>query len=150
VSVVIVSTAIAAEPATPPSPPAAGAAEAPSDGLSPDVLVARAQLLATKQDWPQAEQGYRDAIERHAERADAWRGLGYVLRKQGRPPEALDAYEKATTLAPEDYDAWLGLGETYVALGRVADAEKVLERLRERDRRNAATLHHVITTKTPR
>ena len=68
----------------------------------------------------------------------------------GQPREALAAYEKATGLAPEDYDAWLGLGETYVALGRTADAEKVLERLRERDRRNAATLHHVITTKTPR
>jgi tetratricopeptide (TPR) repeat protein len=148
----IVPTAIAAEPAAspPPSPPAAGAAEAPSDGLSPDVLVARAQLLATKQDWMQAEQAYRDALERDAERADAWRGLGYVLRKQNRPSEAVKAYEKAVALTPEDTDAVLGLGETYVVLGRVPDAEKLLEQLRERDRRNAATLHHVITTGKPR
>lgn len=152
VAVTIASAAIAAEPATAPAPdaPAPGTAEAPDEGLSPDVLVARAQLSALKQDWAQAEQGYRDALERDAERADAWRGLGYVLRKENRPREALAAYEKATGLAPEDYDAWLGLGETYVALGRTADAEKVLERLREHDRRNAATLHHVITTKTPR
>jgi tetratricopeptide (TPR) repeat protein len=152
VAVTIAAAVVAAEPAAAPAPetPAAGATEGPSDSLSPEVLVARAQLSALKQDWVQAERGYRDALERDAGRADAWRGFGYVLRKQNRPSEALDAYQKATALAPEDYDAWLGLGETYVALGRVSDAEKVLERLKEHDRRHAATLHHVITTKTPR
>ena len=137
----------AAEPA-PSGEPEAGETEAP--GPSVDTLVARAQLCAVKQDWTQAEEVYHDALDKDPERADAWRGLGYVLHKQGKTADALKAYEKAHELAPADGETLLGLGETYVATGRTADAKPLLEKLRAVDKRAAATLEWIIKTGKPR
>jgi Flp pilus assembly protein TadD len=138
---------LAAEPAPQPS---AAATAVESDGPSIDTLVARAQLLASKQDWTQAEEVFRTVLDRDPERAAAWRGLGYVLRKQGHDAVARAAYEKALALAPADPDTLLGLGETYVAVDRTPDAKLLLERLRPLDRRHAATLDYVIRTGKPR
>jgi Flp pilus assembly protein TadD len=103
-----------------------------------------------KQDWSQAERVYREALDKDPERAEAWRGLGYVLRKQGQTAEARAAYEKASELTPADGETLLGLGETYVASGRTADAKPLLERLRALDKRAAATLDWIIKTGKPR
>jgi len=130
--------------AEPPSRAEPGAAEA--EGPSVDSLVARAQLCAMKQDWTQAEDVYHEALDKDPERADAWRGLGYVLRKEDRTAEARAAYEKAFELAPADAETLLGLGETYVASGRSADAKPLLEKLRALDKRAAATLEWIIKT----
>lgn len=140
-------TGHAAEPA-PGGEPEAGEAE--TQGPSVDSLVTRAQLFAVKQDWTQAEEIYHDALDKDPERADAWRGLGYVLRKQGKTAEARAAYEKALELAPADAETLLGLGETYVASGRTADAKPLLERLRAVDKRAAATLDWIIKSGKPR
>ncbi|HWP67554.1 MAG TPA: tetratricopeptide repeat protein [Candidatus Limnocylindria bacterium] len=142
---VLATAGHAAEPA----PPADREAAEP-EGPSVDALVARAQLCAVKQDWEQAETIYHEALERDPDRADAWRGLGYVLRKRGQPSEARAAYEQALALAPSDGEALLGLGETYVAVGRMDDATMILERLRAVDKRAAATLHWIIRTEKPR
>jgi Flp pilus assembly protein TadD len=139
--------ALAAEPS---APPAAGAPAADGEGPSLDALVARAHLGAVKQDWTHAEALFREALDKDADRADAWRGLGYVLRKQGHAEDARAAYEKALELAPADSETLLGLGETYVALGRASDATALLERLRTVDKRNAATLDWIIRTGKPR
>ena len=143
---------LAAEPAPAPTAeaPAVEPPAADAEGPSIDVLVARAQLSAVKQDWTHAEAGFREVLDRDPERADAWRGLGYVLRKQGHAEDARSAYEKALELAPADPEALLGLGETYVALGRTSDAKALLERLRAVDKRNAATLDWIIRTGKPR
>jgi Flp pilus assembly protein TadD len=133
----------AAEPAARPEPDAAAAEP---EGPSVDALVARAQLLAVKQDWTQAEEVFRAALDKDPERADAWRGLGYLLRKQGHGSDARTAYEKALELAPADPETLLGLGETYVSVGRTPDAKRLLERLRAVDKRHAATLDYVIRT----
>lgn len=145
--VALVGRGMAAEPATGGAP---DAATAEPEGPSTDVLVARAQLSAVKQDWTQAEEVFREALDKDGERADAWRGLGYVLRKQGHGDDARAAYEKALELAPADPETLLGLGETYVAIGRVPDAKALLERLRAVDKRNAATLDWIIRTGKPR
>jgi len=139
--------ALAAEPA---APPAAGAPAVDGEGTSVDALVARAHLGAVKQDWTYAEALFREALDKDADRADAWRGLGYVLRKQGHVEDARAAYEKALELAPADSETLLGLGETYVALGRASDATVLLERLGIVDKRNAATLDWIIRTGKPR
>ena len=141
------TSARAADP-EPPHPDTAAPAYAA--GPSVDVLVARAQLAAVKQDWAQAAEVFREALDKDPERADAWRGLGYVLRKQGHGSEARTAYEKALGLAPTDPETLLGLGETYVSVGRKDDAKMLLERLRAVDKRNAATLDWVIRTGKPR
>jgi Flp pilus assembly protein TadD len=143
-SILVLSTpGLAAEPV--PHPESEAAATEPA-GPTAEMLVARAQLLAVKQDWPQAEEVFRAALDKDPERADAWRGLGYVLRKQGHGSDARSAYEKALELAPADPETLLGLGETYVSVGRTPDAKPLLERLRAVDKRHAATLDYVIKT----
>ena len=151
--VLAVGRGFAAEPAAPPAaetPPTAEAPAPDSEGPSADALIGRAQLGAVKQDWAHAEELFRDALDKDSDRADAWRGLGYVLRKQGHAEDARAAYEKALELSPADSETLLGLGETYVALGRRADATALLERLRAVDKRNAATLDWIIRTGKPR
>jgi Flp pilus assembly protein TadD len=133
-----------------PAPHPDTAARSEAAGPSVDVLVARAQLYAVKQDWTQAAEVFHEALDKDPERADAWRGLGYVLRKQGHGSEARSAYEKALELAPADPETLLGLGETYVSVGRKDDAKMLLQRLRDVDKRNAATLERVIETGKPR
>jgi Flp pilus assembly protein TadD len=153
VVVALLASARCAPGAEPPASVAPAPPSAPStraDDPPVDVLAARGQLLSVKQDWPQAEEVFRAALDKDAERGDVWRGLGYVLRKQGRTSDALQAYERATSLAPNDPDALLGLGECYVALGRKEDAAALVERLRDLDKRHAATLHHVIEAGKPR
>jgi len=144
----ILALCAASRAAEPPSHAEPEAAE--SEGPSVDMLVTRAQLCAVKQDWSQAESVYREALDKDPERADAWRGLGYVLRKQGQTADARAAYEKALELAPADGETLLGLGETYVAAGRTADAKPLLKKLREVDKRAAATLEWIIKSGKPR
>lgn len=139
---VLVARALAANPGGGVEPGAATETEGPSV----DSLVTRANLAAVKQDWTQADAVYREALERDPLRADAWRGLGYVLRKEGHGSDARAAYEKALELAPTDAETLLGLGETYVSVGRTPDAALLLDRLRAVDRRHAATLDWVIRT----
>jgi Flp pilus assembly protein TadD len=143
-SLLLLSTpALAAEPAAHSEPEAA---VTEPQGPALDTLVAHAQLFAVKQNWTQAEELFRAALDKDPERADAWRGLGYVLRKEGHGSDARTAYEKALELAPADPETLLGLGETYVSVGRMPDAKRLLERLRAVDKRHAATLDYVIKT----
>ena len=141
----LATTGQAAEPPSRAEPEAAE-----PEGPTVDALVARAQLCAVKQDWTQAENVYHEALDKDPERADAWRGLGYVLRKENKTAEARAAYEKAYELAPADGETLLGLGETYVASGRTADAKPLLEKLRAIDKRAAATLEWIVKTGKPR
>jgi Flp pilus assembly protein TadD len=148
VLLLVLSLCVASRAAEPPSRAEPEAAE--PEGPSVGALVARAQLCAVKQDWAQAEEVYQQALDKDPERADAWRGLGYVLRKRGQTVDARAAYERALELAPTDGETMLGLGETYVAGGRTADARRLLDRLRQIDKRAAATLDWVIKTGKPR
>jgi tetratricopeptide (TPR) repeat protein len=51
---------------------------------------------AKRRDWKAAEAAYRDALRGRAAFPEAWNGLGYVLRHQGRYEESVRAYHEAT------------------------------------------------------
>jgi cytochrome c-type biogenesis protein CcmH/NrfG len=55
------------------------------------------------------------------------------LRKQQRYPESLDAYAEALRLQPDFPEALEYLGEAFVKMGRLEDARRVLDRLRDLD-----------------
>ena len=66
--------------------------------------------------------------------------LGYALRHQGRYAESLAAYDTALKLKPNFPEALEYLGEAYVKMGRMAEARRVLERLRPLDAGRAQEL----------
>ena len=75
---------------------------------------------------------------------EAWNGLGFALRNQGKYAESLKAYDQALRLRPDYPDALEYLGEAYVKLGRLEDARRVLERLTPLDRERARELSEAI------
>jgi tetratricopeptide (TPR) repeat protein len=102
------------------------------------------QRLAAAKEWADAERAYRDAIALRRDIPEAWNGLGYALRQQGRYTESISAYEVALRLRPQYPQALEYLGEAYVKLGRLDDAREILARLRPLDAHEAEELAEAI------
>jgi Flp pilus assembly protein TadD len=110
--------------------PEPAAPTAPST-VSPERRYNEGLALARQRDWRGAEGAYRDALRARPTLAEAWNGLGYALRHQARYEESVRAYQEALRLRPVYPEALEYLGEAYVQMGRMADARRLLQRLRE-------------------
>ena len=97
-----------------------------------------------KKDWRRAAQAYEAALKEREAFPEAWNGLGYSLRQQGKYPEAIRAYDRALKLRPDYAEALEYLGEAYVKMGRLDDARAVLRRLEPLDQKEAAELRATI------
>ena len=109
--------------------PAAPAVPAPA--VSPERRYNEGLALAKRRDWRGAETAYRDALRARPTLAEAWNGLGYALRNQGKYEESVRAYYEALRLRPAYPEALEYLGEAYVQMGRIDEARRLLERLLE-------------------
>lgn len=94
--------------------------------------------------WQVAAGSFQKAVNLKPAFPEAWNELGYALRNQGNYPESLKAYDEALRLRPNFPEALEYLGEAYVKLGRVDDANKILERLKPLDAARAAELSEAI------
>jgi tetratricopeptide (TPR) repeat protein len=127
-------------PAAPPaSPPAVSPERRFNEGLA----------LAKRRDWRGAEAAYRDALRARPTLAEAWNGLGYALRNQGKYEESVRAYHEALRLRPAYPAALEYLGEAYVQMGRLEEARRLLERLRELNAPEAEDLARAIADAAP-
>lgn len=97
-----------------------------------------------KKDWRKASQSYEAAIKQRESFPEAWNGLGYSLRQQGKYPEAIKAYDRALKLRPDYAEALEYLGEAYVKMGKLDEARAVLARLEPLDKKEAAELREAI------
>lgn len=95
-------------------------------------------------DWTAAVAAFRRVVALRPDFPDAWNELGYALRNAGRYGESLDAYGEALRLRPDFPEALEYLGEAYVELGRLADARRILDRLRALDASRAQELAEAI------
>ena len=84
------------------------------DAASGDVALGELDAAAEK---------YREATARLPESFEAWHGLGMVLMKLGRFPEAIEAGLRAVALNPNDQLAWSSLSIFYVKNGQIPEAE---------------------------
>lgn len=102
-------------------------------------------VAATKaKEWSVAAAAFAKAVEMKPAYAEAWNGLGYALRNQGKYPESIKAYDEALRLRPSYPEALEYLGEAYVKMGRLDDARRVLERLKPLDAGMARELSETI------
>ena len=70
--------------------------------------------------------------------------LGYVyLQQPGHTPEAVAEFQKARDYMGDDAETLAALGNAYAAAGRRADAQKVLETLREHSQRGYVSPYFV-------
>lgn len=97
-----------------------------------------------KKDWRRAVQSYEAAIKQREAFPEAWNGLGFSLRQQGKYPEAVAAYDRALKLRPDYAEALEYLGEAYVKMGKLDEARAVLGRLEPLDKKEAAALKATI------
>ena len=121
-----------------PTPPPTGLPPAAEQQYVAGVTATRAK------EWRAAAAAFTRAVELKPTYAEAWNGLGYALRNQGKYAESLEAYGEALRLRPDYPDALEYLGEAYVKMGRLADARRVLERLKPLDPGRARELSEAI------
>ena len=132
-----------------PAPVAADMTPAPPPSRMPPAPSAeheyRRGVEATRaKEWSVAATAFGRAVEMKPAYPEAWSGLGYALRNQGRYPESLKAYDEALRLRPDYPEALEYLGEAYVKMGRLDEARRVLERLRPLDAGMARELAEAI------
>lgn len=131
------------------SPVAADMTPAPPRSRMPPAPSAEQEyghgVAATKaKEWSVAAAAFAKAVEMKPVYAEAWNGLGYALRNQGKYPESIKAYDEALRLRPDYPEALEYLGEAYVKMGRLDDARRVLERLKPLDAGMARELSETI------
>jgi Flp pilus assembly protein TadD len=121
-----------------PTPPPSGLPSASEQQYVQGVAATRAK------EWSVAAAAFAKAVELQPTYAEAWNGLGYALRNQGRYAESLKAYHEALRLRPDYPEALEYLGEAYVKMGRLDDARRALDRLKPLDAGRAAELAEAI------
>jgi tetratricopeptide (TPR) repeat protein len=117
-----------------PAPPPSGIPTRSEQQYIQGVTATRAK------EWSVAAAAFAKAVEIKPTYAEAWNGLGYALRHQGKYAESLKAYNEALRLRPDYSEALEYLGEAYVKMGRLDDARRVLDRLKPLDAGRAAEL----------
>ena len=73
--------------------------------------------------YPEAEQIAVDITKIFPENAFGWKGLGAVIKSQGRAAASLEPMKNAVALAPEDAEAHINLGNILKDLGHFDEAE---------------------------
>jgi Flp pilus assembly protein TadD len=90
--------------------------------------------------WPNAEASFREATELKPDFPEAWSELGHALKKRGLYDDSVKAYQEALRLRPDFPQAMEYLGETYALMGKRAEAQALLDRLRPLDAKLARQL----------
>jgi Flp pilus assembly protein TadD len=73
-------------------------------------------------------------------RSDVHSDLGTAYEGTGKLPEAIAEYEKAVELANGDLDPVASLAHAYAAIGRRADAEKIIRDIEQKSKSGKASL----------
>lgn len=90
-----------------------------------------ADIRSKAGDDAEAERLYRAAVEIYPDFQEAQTGLGGVLLRLHRAPEAVEALERATKLNPQDRTAWYRLAQAEHALGKVEEQRAALARYQQ-------------------
>jgi tetratricopeptide (TPR) repeat protein len=78
--------------------------------------------------YPQALDSFAAALRVQPKNADALRGIGLVLRRQGRWVESAERFRTVADLDPKDADRAFGLGFSSELAGRYAEADRAYAR----------------------
>jgi len=122
IAVMLVRRPDAVPAAPPPQVPRKTPSVPDADRTANAELAAAASQHYQREDWPQAEQLYREYVRRSPQESWAWERLGHVLLVQGRYADAVEAGTKAIELGPPSSTAWNNIGLSLLRLGNLAGA----------------------------
>jgi tetratricopeptide (TPR) repeat protein len=80
-------------------------------------------------EFAEAVQTYRQALQLNPGSSDAHHNLGMTWQAQGRAGEALAEFEEAVRLDPNRVDTWTQLGFLYATQNKMPEAEKAFREL---------------------
>ncbi|HEY5743515.1 MAG TPA: tetratricopeptide repeat protein [Terrimicrobiaceae bacterium] len=105
------------------------------------------ELMKQKR-FAQAQTKFEEAVKMDPKFAEAYNNLAFTLRKQGpaNNQQSLTFYNKAIQLKPKLAEAYMYRGILYSQMGRKADAEADLARLKKLDSRLAKELEEYFKT----
>lgn len=103
--------------------------------------IATAEAALQRGDLPIAESGYRAALDRDPENAEALYGLGWTWHLAGRDDMAQDAFQQCVNAHPDSALGYKGLGSVAMAGGNAALAAKRFEEALARAPGDAAVRH---------
>ncbi len=115
--------------------PAPPAAHNPGGGLGwgAGIEVARnaraAQQALKKKNYPEAVQFAGRAANAAPQNTELWFLLGYSCRLAGRYQASVDAYQRGLKNEPSSVHGLSGLAQTYARMGRIAEANDLLQRV---------------------
>lgn len=92
-------------------------------------LARAAELALQKGDYLQALDYAQRAARGASNDPQLWFLLGYTARLAKRYPLSADAYSRGLRLSPSTLDGVSGLAQTYGAMGRTAEAERLLQQV---------------------
>ena len=109
-----------------------------ADPGNPQILYEKAWALARQGLLPQAEQTYRDIIDKRPNFWPAYNNLGVILTREAKYDQAAEAFARAGAAAPKVAQPMANLAQTYLELGRRDDARTALnESLRRAESEDA-------------
>lgn len=105
------------------------------------------ELLKGKR-FAQAQKKFEQAVKLDPTFAEAYNNLAFTLRRQGSAnyQKSLELYNKAIQLKPKLAEAYMYRGVLYTQMGRKADAQADLARLKKLNVRLAKELEEYIRT----
>jgi eukaryotic-like serine/threonine-protein kinase len=104
-----------------------------ADPGNPDVLYHKAWALAHTGKLEEAEQAYRDILDKRPNFWPAYNNLGVILTLNSKYEEAAKAFAAAGAAAPKVAQPMGNLAQTYIELGRHDDARAALIESLRRD-----------------
>jgi len=138
-----VTIALAAGSESMPEPPKA-TKSVPKSAPSAESVYNEGLTLKAAGKWAEAEAAFREATQLKPDFPEAWSELGHAQKKRGLYDDSVKAYEEALRLRPAFPQAMEYLGETYVYMGKRAEAEQLLDRLRPLDAALATQLEKAL------
>jgi serine/threonine protein kinase/predicted Zn-dependent protease len=97
-----------------------------ADPGNPQILDAKAETLLDQDKLAEAEQVYKDILDRRPNFWPAYNNLGVALTRQSKYEEAAKAFAQAGMAAQKVSLPMANLGRTYIELERTADARNAL------------------------
>jgi tetratricopeptide (TPR) repeat protein len=110
---------------------------------TPDAQLLLAICRAETGDYPGAEQAFRSALALAPEHPLILTNFGAMLRRAGKPSEAMTIYRRATQRAGNMAAAWLGLGRSARECNRPEEARSALQRHLELEPGSALGWHEM-------
>jgi tetratricopeptide (TPR) repeat protein len=95
--------------------------------------------FAGKNQYPEAIDAFKKALEKDPEQPNIWANLGDTQAKAGKMDEAVASFQKAISIKPDDAGLHQNLGVLYGKVGKSAEAEAEFKKAAELNPQGSAT-----------